>query len=81
MGMQDLIDILRVRPFVPFRIYATDGRTHDVRHSDQALVLRSVVVLPIISPEGVPERQESLSLVHVVRVEQLTPPMTSSNGA
>ena len=80
MGMQDLLDILRAEPFVPFRIYATDGRTHDVRHPDQALVLRSVVVLPIISLEGVPERQESLSLVHIVRVEQLAPPVSSSNG-
>ena len=80
MGMQDLIDILRVRPFVPFRIFASDGRTHDVRHPDQALVLSTVVVLPIISPAGVPERQESLSLIHVVRVEQLTTPI-GSNGA
>ena len=80
MGMQDLIDMLRVRPFVPFRLYATDGRTRDVRHPDQALVLRSVVVLPILSVDGVPERQESLSLVHIVRAEQLSSPV-GSNGA
>ena len=38
MSHQDLSDRLRKRPFVPFRIYATDGRTYDVRHPDQALV-------------------------------------------
>ena len=27
MRPQDLFDLLRKRPFVPFRIYATDGRT------------------------------------------------------
>ena len=41
MGPQDLFDLLRRRPFVPFRIFATDGRTFDVRHPDQALVLRT----------------------------------------
>jgi hypothetical protein len=78
--MQELLDVLRVEPFVPFRIHMTGGKTHDVRHPDQALVLRSAVVLPIISADGVPERQETLSLVHIVRVEQLAPPF-SSNGA
>ena len=40
MCPQDFFDLLRRRPFVPFRIFATDGRTFDVRHPDQALVLR-----------------------------------------
>lgn len=80
MGMQDLLDILRAEPFVPFRIHMKEGRTRDVRYPDQALVVRSAVVLPVLSPEGVPESLETLSLIHVVRVEQLAKPV-GSNGA
>jgi hypothetical protein len=46
MSPQDLFDLLRSRPFIPFRIYATDGRTHGVRHSDQVLVLRTRIIQP-----------------------------------
>jgi hypothetical protein len=72
MSSQDLIELLRTRPFVPFRIYATDGRTYDVRHPDQALVLRTRVILPLMTSQAeVPERSEHLALVHVVRLEEL----------
>jgi hypothetical protein len=84
MSAQDLLDLLRARPFVPFRIYATDGRTHDVRHPDQALVLRTRVVLPVgADPANVPERSQHLALVHIVRLEELTTgaaPSTASSG-
>ena len=47
MSPHDLLDLIRARPFVPFRIFATDGRTHDVRHPDQLLVLLTRVILPL----------------------------------
>jgi hypothetical protein len=76
---QDLFELLRKRPFVPFRIYATDGRTHDVRDPDQALVLRTRVILPLPgSSSDVAERSEHLALVHVVRLEELAPDSSSS---
>ncbi len=72
MRPQDFFDQLRRRPFVPFRIFATDGRTFDVRHPDQALVLRTRVILPMpTASEEVAERSEHLALVHVVRLEEL----------
>jgi hypothetical protein len=82
MSHQDLLDLLRKRPFIPFRIYATDGRTHDVRHPDQALVLRTRVILPLLgSSDEVPERSEHLALVHVVRLEELSPDSSTSPAA
>jgi len=82
MRPQDLFDMLRKRPFVPFRIYATDGRTYDVRHPDQALVLRSRVILPLPSSSGeVAERSEHLALVHVVRLEELAPDSSPSTAS
>jgi hypothetical protein len=82
MRPQDLFDLLRKRPFEPFRIYTTDGRTYDVRHPDQALVLRSRVILPLPTENDVPDRSEHLGLIHVVRLEELGSGVTpSSEGA
>ena len=79
MSAQGLLDVLRRRPFLPFRIYPTDGRTYDVRHPDQALVLRTRVILPLAGGgDEVPERWEHLALVHVVRLEELTLPAASA---
>lgn len=78
MGPQDLSDLLRRRPFVPFRIYATDGRTYDVRHPDQVLVMRTRVILPLASnPDEVADRSEHLALVDIIRAEELTTDSTS----
>jgi len=82
MRPQDLFDLLRKRPFLPFRIDATDGRTYDVRHPDQALVLRSRVILPLPSSSDlVAERSELLALVHVVRLEELSPDSSASTAS
>ncbi len=81
VSSQDLLDLLRARPFVPFRLYATDGRTYDVRHPDQALVLRTRVILPVPSSTDLPERSEHLALIHVIRAEELSSPVSSSPGA
>jgi hypothetical protein len=81
MSAQDLLDLLRSRPFVPFRLYATDGRTYNIHHPDQALVLRTRVVLPVATTGEVPERSEHLSLRHIVRAEELATEPASGNGA
>ena len=80
MSAQDLLDLLRTRPFVPFRIHATDGGTHDIHHPDQALVLRTRVILPLSTTDEVSERSQHLALVHVVRCEELSLPKGASNG-
>jgi hypothetical protein len=77
MRPQDLLALLRAKPFAPFRIHVSDGRTHDVHHPDQALVLRSRVILPLGADNGVPELSEHLALSHIVRLEELTPPVRS----
>jgi len=71
MRPQDLFDLLRARPFKPFRMYATDGRTYDVRHPDQALVLRSRVILPLPAGADVPDGSEHLALIHIIRAEEI----------
>ncbi|MEI7686236.1 MAG: hypothetical protein WCL32_14525 [Planctomycetota bacterium] len=71
MTSLDLLTLLRAKPFVPIRIYATDGRTHDIRHPDQALVLKSRIVLPLGTGDDIAELSEHWSLLHIVRAEEL----------
>jgi hypothetical protein len=81
MSPFDLLELLRVRPFEPFRIYASDGRTYDVRHPDQALVLLTRVILPLPTTGEVPERSEHLALAHIIRIEELSSPVAPSGPA
>jgi hypothetical protein len=34
----DILNLARLQPFVPFRLYLADGRTLEVRHPDMILV-------------------------------------------
>ena len=84
MRPEEVAELIRMRPFVPLRFHLTDGRTHDVRHPDQVMVLRQRVDIgmPLDGTPGVMERVEHISLLHVVRIEPLpTPSSAGSNGA
>ncbi len=82
MRAEELMELLRVRPFVPLRIHLTDGQTYDIYHPDLVLVLRQRVDIGL-KPDpatNVLERVEHCSLLHVVRVEEL-PPTTPAGAA
>jgi hypothetical protein len=81
MSPIDLIQMLRVKPFGPFRIYASDGRTYDIYHPDQALVLLTRVILPLKTNGEIPERSEHLALSHIVRIEELPAHAPSAESA
>jgi hypothetical protein len=72
---------LDARPFRPFRVTLTDGRTYDVMHPELALVGRTVVTIGLAdtSPQQrIADRMVMVSLLHVMQVEPLetAPPVT-----
>jgi hypothetical protein len=73
MRPEELRELLTTRPFVPLRIHMTDGKSFDIRHPDNVLVLRSRVDIgvPTDAASGILDRVEHRSLLHVVRVEEL----------
>jgi hypothetical protein len=81
MRAEELLELLRKRPFVPLRLHMTDGTTYDIRHPDNILVLRQRVDIgvPVAPGEGVMERVDHCSLLHVVRVEEM-PPSSAAPG-
>lgn len=43
MRPDDIRDFLQKKPFQPFKVTLTDGRTYEVRHPELAMVARSAV--------------------------------------
>jgi hypothetical protein len=83
MRPEELLELLRRRPFIPVRLHMTDGQTHDIRHPDLVMVFRSRATIGV-TPDpatGVLERAEHCSLLHIVRVEELQTTAPPSNGA
>jgi hypothetical protein len=83
MRPEELVQLLRRRPFIPLRLHMTDGQTYEIRHPDNVIVLRSRVDIGVMPDPGtgVVERVEYCSLFHIVRVEELQTATTTGNGA
>ena len=73
MRPDELIALIRTRPFVPLRIHLSDGKVYEIRHPDQIIVLRGRVDIGVgADPEsGAMERVEHVALVQIVRVEEM----------
>lgn len=74
MRPDDIIRVLRRRPFEPFRLNITDGTISEIRHPESAIVDRSTVTLglPVANqPEFV--AVVMISLLHITRLELLSP--------
>ena len=75
MRPQEFKELLNTRPFIPLRIHMSDGKYYDIYHPEFVLVLRSRIDIGITedAENGILERVEHCSLLHVVRVEELSP--------
>ena len=75
--------ILRQQPFLPFRLYVTDGTNYEIRHPESAIVSRTLLQLSVPAPSTLPtaiECQVGIALIHILRYEQdvpLPPPTTN----
>lgn len=81
MTPNDVVSELRQRPFVPFRMFVSDGTTYEIRHPELCMVgLGSVMVGVTTDPAStLYERTVRIDCRHIVRVEPLvTPPPASS---
>jgi hypothetical protein len=82
MAPEELLTALRERPFQPFRISLTDGRTLDVRHPEMVLPGRrsAVIGLPASGEtEPLYDHRVTVDLIHIVSLEPIQAP-TKPNG-
>jgi hypothetical protein len=76
MRPQDLLQLLRTTPFVPFRLYLSTGIVHDIRHPELAIVGRSTLTIEFPGskfPFPVAARKVGVALLHIVQYELLPP--------
>ena len=74
MRPDDVLQLLRSKPFQPFRISLSDGNQYEVRHPDNAIVSRSTVLVGVPGPrgpDGPAERVVTCALMHITRMEVL----------
>ena len=72
MRPEDILRLLQVRPFQPFRISLSDGHEYDVRHPELAMVGRATVHIGLPDPEGPQGTFESwvaCALIHITKLE------------
>ena len=72
MRPDDIRELLLHKPFQPFRITLTDGRSYEVRHPELAMVGRSIVAIGVLAkddPGPVFDRLVTVSLLHVMQIE------------
>jgi hypothetical protein len=80
MRPESLRDELHRQPFVPLRMYLSDGKTYDIRHPEMAMITSREIYIgrEETSPgSGIARECDLVSLLHVVCVEQV-PLATSS---
>jgi hypothetical protein len=82
MRPQELTDIVHRQPFQPFRVTLTDGRTYDIKHPDEIMVLRGAAVLATKADDDVLDLGTIVSLLHVMQIQyiDMKKPNASKNG-
>ena len=81
MRPEDIREFLQRRPFQPFRLTLTDGRTYEVRHPELAMVGRSTVIVGLPAPgevEPVFDRAVTVSLLHIMQMQPVESPGSPS---
>ena len=69
----DVYERINKRPFEPFRVCLTDGRTYDITHPELCLPGRTTVHLAVPDPKfrRAVMRIDQCALIHIVRFEPL----------
>jgi hypothetical protein len=74
MFAKDVLEFVRRRPFRPFRLTLTDGRSYEVRHPELAVVGKTTVFLGIPAPgdeDLVYDQFKILDLLHIMEAEPI----------
>jgi hypothetical protein len=66
-------DLLKQRPFRPFRVVMSSGESYDVRHPEMAWVTKNDLLVGVdVADDGMPAEFRICPLFHVATVEPLS---------
>lgn len=69
MNTEQLIELLSERPFVPMRLRMSNGRTHEIRHPELAIVGEGIVAIGVATDEGARPKIRFASIPHINEIE------------
>ena len=70
MSPEELYEVIKRQPFTPVRLHMSNGRTHDIRHPDDAVVGQEAIAVGVYN-EG--ERFPSLRLLSLININEVEP--------
>jgi hypothetical protein len=80
---EKILELLKAQPFIPFRIYLSNGIVHVIRHPEQLMVGPNYLLIGIpVNNQPGPEISDSafVTVLHVVQVEPFTTSTSTSNN-
>jgi hypothetical protein len=72
MTLQTFRELLSRRPFKPFRLVMSSGKSYEVRHPEMAWLTRTDILVGLGEEDGIPAEFKICSLLHVTTVEPLS---------
>jgi hypothetical protein len=80
MSSEDLLEVIRRRPFIPFQLVTTDGTKYAVQHPEMLMPGRRYVTIGLPDDPATPvaDHQVIVSMLHVQRLEPLESPKAAS---
>jgi len=79
MTRDEIQQLLRQKPFIPFRVYVSDGRLYDVRHPRMNMLQQTYIKIGIPAPDLTPpicDHTEYVALKDITRIEMLPAEMS-----
>lgn len=76
MTYEEMQQLLRQKPFQPFRVFVGDGRVYDVRHPRMNLLFQTYIKIGIPALDLTPpacDHTEYVRLKDINRIEMLPP--------
>ena len=81
MTVQTFRNLLKERPFKPFRLVMSSGQSYEVQHPEMAWVTKTDILVGIDSEDdGVPAEFKICSMLHVTAVEPIEPTANGDQG-
>ena len=84
MPLEEIVALLRAKPFVPFRVHLLDGASYDVRHPEWLVPMTRSVLIGQNPDPKVPYIESGnyvvSSLRSVSRLEPLTQAVSKDDG-
>ena len=81
MRPDDLRELLRRRPFEPFRLQLSNGVVYEIRHPELVVPGRSIAWIHLpetIHSVALAARQVGIVMIHIVQIEFIPPTATPS---